>query len=750
MDISKVTISCAKSDCPGGSSVHQTHCGVCDTPVVKRYLRVLHPPKGSLNTGTLLEGRYWVTNFADIVLDTQPQERPFVTDEFSSEIISYLKLSPQMLHCPKIFGLTGPNGLWLLEYASINLDASGLPTHPGLFASMVEVWKSAEPLQQLNWLAQIAGLLPDLQAEGAVGTVYDLSLLGINGGVVQIRELLCDRQQNIDFQKLGQVWRELLEHPDKSIKKFCGQLYQSLKQGTIHDVQMLIATLNAGIIELGQSNYEYRYEIYTQTDAGPTRKHNEDACFPAAGRIYQNYPLAIVCDGIGGHDKGEVASAIAIETIQKHVANIQADASRVTPDQRKEMLREFVLRANDAISDQNDQEQRTERARMGTTVVMSWTEKPHLYLTHVGDSRIYRITTDSCHQVTYDDDLGSREVRLGYALYQDALSYPSAGALVQALGMSPSQSLHPTVQKLVPDRDAVYLLCSDGLSDYHRVEGHWRSEIVPLLQGKGNLQQLGERLIAIANTENGHDNATIALLYVRLRRKPDAPAIAFPNLLESSVEPPPAEPVQDSLPITEASAPPPSRRSNQWLLVLVGLLGVTGIGLLSWEMWRRSQVDSPVVIDPPPAIEAVPIPEVPLDKPPIIIPGDTPPEGEPSPLTKNQILQLQADTTITAFYTPQAIANPDAPTVTIPGGSIVRIEQINADNQVLLELCQLPTDSASPDSTIKILAEGNRGWSPQSTVKEKLDPSFIVGTETICGNETNEVTPPSATPPGAG
>lgn len=750
MDISKVTISCVKSDCPGGSSVHQTRCGVCDTSVVKRYLRVLHPPQNFLRAETLLEGRYWVTNFADIVLDTQPQERPFVTDEFSDEIVSYLKLSPQMLHFPKVFGLTGPNGLWLLEYPSVDLDGTGLPTHPDLFASMIEVWKSAEPLQQLNWLAQIAGLLPDLQAEGAVGTVYDLSLLGINGGVVQVRQLLCDRHQNIDFKKLGQVWRELLENPDKSIKKFCGQLYQALKLGKIHDVQTLIATLNAGIVELGQSNYEYRYEIYTQTDAGPTRKHNEDACFPAAGQIHQNYPLAIVCDGIGGHDKGEVASAIAIETIQKHVANIKADGSRVTPEQRQEMLREFILRANDAISDQNDQEQRTERARMGTTVVMAWTEKPHLYLTHVGDSRIYRITTDSCHQVTYDDDLGSREVRLGYALYQDAQSYPSAGALVQALGMSPSQSLHPTVQKLVPDCDTVYLLCSDGLSDYHRVEGHWRSEIVPLLQGQGNIQQLGERLIRIANTENGHDNATIALLYVRIRQKPDAPAIAFPDLAESVAEPSPVDAVShDDIPKTEASAPP-SRRSNQWLLVLVGLLGVTGIGLLSWEMWRRSQLDPPVVNEQIPVIEAVPIPDAPTNKPPIIIPGDTPLEKEPSPLTKNQILQLQADTTITAFYTPQAIADPAAPTLTIPGGSILRIEQINADEQVLLEVCQLPATFDSPDQTSKILQKGNRGWIAQATVNEKFDPSFVVGTETICDSEVNEVITPSATPPGAG
>ncbi|MGB2924058.1 MAG: protein phosphatase 2C domain-containing protein [Limnothrix sp.] len=733
MDISKVTISCAKSDCPGGASVQQSHCGVCHNPVVKRYLRVLSPTTGSpLKPETLLEGRYWVTNSADIVLDTQPQERPFVTDQFPAEIASYLKLSPHMLHCPKVFGLTAENGAWLLEYPSMSLQPSGLPVHPALFASLLEVWKSAEPLQQLNWLAQIAGLMPDLAKEGAGGTLYDLSLLGINGGVVQIRQLLFDRKQGINFPKIGQVWRELLEHPHKSIQGFCSQLYKVLKQGRINQSQVLLETLNAGISELGRLHYEYRYDVYTQSDAGPARKHNEDACFPEAGIVHKNFPLAIVCDGIGGHDKGEVASAIAIETLQRNVAAI--DKTQIaTPSQRREMLSEFVLRANDAISDQNDQEQRKERARMGTTVVMSWAEKPYLYLTHVGDSRIYRVTTESCHQLTYDDDLGSREVRLGYALYQDALSYPSAGALVQALGMNPSQSLHPTVQQVVPDCDVVYLLCSDGLSDYNRVESHWQSEIVPLLKGHGDIQQLGERLIAIANSENGHDNSTIALVHMRLRRRENVAAITFPTLQEAvAVAAAPEDSSIAEPPVTEASEKPQQRQSTNWLLLLVGLLGLTGIGLLVWNMWRRSQINEPVINNPS-VVEPIPISESPNNTPPIVIPGDQPTEEEPSLLTKNQIVRLQPGAPITAFYTPQAIAATDAPTIIIAGGSILRIEQINEENQVLLEVCKSSKTPASTTTTAKTLAVGNRAWIAPNILETKLDPDFVVDTEIVCG-----------------
>ncbi|NJK53346.1 MAG: hypothetical protein HC936_12005 [Leptolyngbyaceae cyanobacterium SU_3_3] len=119
-------------------------------------------------------------------------------------------------------------------------------------------------------------------------------------------------------------------------------------------------------------------------------------------------------------------------------------------------LERATLAANDAISERNDQEQRHERQRMGTTLVMGLAHAHEFYLTHVGDSRAYRITRTGCDQVTLDDDVASREVRLGYALYRDALQQPASGALVQALGMGNSSFLHPTVQRFVVDEDCVF------------------------------------------------------------------------------------------------------------------------------------------------------------------------------------------------------------------------------------------------------------------------------------------------------
>jgi serine/threonine protein phosphatase PrpC len=179
-------------------------------------------------------------------------------------------------------------------------------------------------------------------------------------------------------------------------------------------------------------------------------------------------------------------------------------------------LERVALQANDIISQRNDNEQRHERQRMGTTLVTALARDHELYLTHVGDSRIYRITRSGCHQVTLDDDLASREVRLGYALYRQALQQPGSGSLVQALGMNASTLLHPTVQRFVLDEDCVFLLCSDGLSDYDRVEEYWQSELLPLLDGKVNVATASQRLLTIANHVNGHDNVTIGLLHCQV------------------------------------------------------------------------------------------------------------------------------------------------------------------------------------------------------------------------------------------
>ena len=740
MDISKVTISCVKSDCQGVASLQQSVCGVCQTPVQKRYLTLLSFPTDTRalpEPETILGDRYWVTAMPNVVLDMTPAEPPVLTDEFPPEIEVYLKLSTHLLHTPKVFGLSAKAGYWLLEYPSVALGESGLPRHPQLFPDLNDVWDEADALQQLNWLLQIAGMLPTFLTQGVGHTFLDLSRVGINGGVVQIREFQFEATQDLDFRALGETWKPLFKRAGKSILGFCRGLYKSLNQGLITDASQLQQVLATGVTELGHSNYKYDYSIYTQTDTGPTREHNEDACFPQAGEAHLNSPLAIVCDGIGGHDKGEVASHIAIETLEQELLSPSnaLDAIAVT---------EAVYAANDAISARNDEENRQERERMGTTVVMALAQQPHIHLCHVGDSRIYRITPDSCHQVTYDDDLGSREVRLGYALYQDMKSYPSAGALIQALGMNPSRSLHPTTQTFAVDCDTVYLLCSDGLSDYDRVDQYWQTEIAPLFEKqpkKRSMQAIGERLIEIANVKNGHDNATIALLYVRLKRQKST-AIAFPDRIPAPIQqqipqteqyPPETErDSQDSAPLTEASTPL-KRQQKNWILTVIGLLGVVGIAWLSYGMWRRSQPGeilapsepSPAGVEPSPLTDKAP------ETPTITIPDDTAPKEtivDTDVLTKNQIVRLRVDAPLMTAYVPQAIANPDAPKLLIPGGSVVQIEQVNAEGQILLKSCVVGAQT-EPTPAIKIIEKGKLSWITPEQVETQRDVNFVITPE---------------------
>jgi protein phosphatase len=343
-------------------------------------------------------------------------------------------------------------------------------------------------------------------------------------------------------------------------------------------------------------------------------------------------------------------------------------------------------------------------------------------------------------------------VRLGYALYQDALGYPSAGALIQALGMSSSQSIHPTAQLLTPDADCIYLLCSDGLSDYNRIEQYWQAEILPLLKGQADIQYVGQRLIDVANIANGHDNATIAIFHMQLKRLSNGAAIALPDLATfttSNLAEKSSNQTSNSndngaevaAPVTQASSLSPRKQTN-WLLLLLGLFGVGAIGFLSWKMWQRSIEPEPQVTAPP--VEPKPLPENP-STPEITIPDSTnSADQEPNPFTKNQILRLRADAPLTAFATPGAIADA-APTLWIPGGTVVRIQEINPENQLLLEVCQLGSQvpPTTLSATVKKITVGNRGWSSLKNVAAQQEPELEITSklEALCtGKATSGTT----------
>ncbi|MGB3206574.1 MAG: protein phosphatase 2C domain-containing protein [Crinalium sp.] len=578
------TINCPNPQCQTPNPLDHNFCTNCRTPLIKRYLRAVGEAIDGDLGGAILAGRY-LSKGNRILLDTQPSLPPETTEEIPEAIAPYLKLSPYKLHIPQVYGLVGRSHtqppIWLLEQVPVYSGGVDSSVEGQLMPELAAAWKTAPALRQLNWLWQIAQLWHPLSTYNVTASLLTPGLLRVEGSILRLLDLQPD-SVTPTLQQLGELWSQWVEESQSVIKNFLMQLCQQLESGEISQSDQLVALLERGIAECGSSQTN-AYQIATLSDTGPARRRNEDACYPPSGSktATKSLDLAIVCDGIGGHEGGDVASSLAIETIRERVENLSASWNW-HPTTVSVELENSACIANDTISQRNDTEQRQERQRMGTTVVMALAHQYEIYITHVGDSRVYRVSRTGCHQVTLDDDLASREVRLGYSLYRDAVQHPASGSLVQALGMGGSGMLHPTVQRFIVDEDCVFLLCTDGLSDYDRVDQYWETEILPILDGQVNLATAAQRLVEIANSKNGHDNVTVALVHCQVKQgektehQLSAPAAASvaedPSLGDSS-----------RIKTQRLSSNPAPKRTGMLLgiLLLMGLFGGLAYGFVS-------------------------------------------------------------------------------------------------------------------------------------------------------------------------
>lgn len=527
MENDAATLYCPNELCQAPNPLSHKFCQRCSTPLCKLYLWTAGYENNLGQPGDILADRYLVVG-KSILLDRIPGlalQTPAV--EKLEFIKPYLKLIPYRLHVPQVYGLisigkgSSKKDILLLEappvYPKPNSDLE-----VNLRDELTTAWGGATSMRQLNWLWQIANLWQPLLSEGVASTLMEPYLMRVEGPILRLLELRKDGEFIPTLTQLGEFWRSrLLPFARNAIAEFLSEVCRLLIEKEVHSGEQLILLLDRGLKEIGHSQ-SLEIKIATQTDTGPSRQRNEDACYPPSKNILKKSPeskaMGIVCDGIGGHEGGNVASNLAIKTIEEELNQLNGFSDQdIEPAILLNDLEKAVAIANDKISERNDSENRQGRQRMGTTLVMALPIGHEIYVTHVGDSRAYWITRHGCHQVTLDDDVASREVRLGYAVYRDALKQVASGSLVQALGMSPSLSLHPTVQRFVVDEDGVFLLCSDGLSDFDRVEQHWETEVLPVLAGKLDLATATSKLVEIANLENGHDNVTIALLHYQVK-----------------------------------------------------------------------------------------------------------------------------------------------------------------------------------------------------------------------------------------
>ena len=282
------------------------------------------------------------------------------------------------------------------------------------------------------------------------------------------------------------------------------------------DATMMLPMRLGNLIEAGR------------TDVGKQRDHNED-CFLIAssqhkradnnGQYTRAHGLYVLCDGMGGHEGGEVASELAAQTLSTYFDQhwpIPPLAQPDAPLPEKSVVVEAVKLANQAIFEVNEQENRAGHKRMGTTLVLVLFQGTEAVVAHVGDSRLYQFSRRTgIQQVTVDHEVGQREMQRGIP---EAVAYarPDAYQLTQALGPRESADLQPSVTYLRFVEDTLLLLCSDGLSDNNVVEDYLDSHIAPLLMDQKVLSSGLDELVDLANQVNGHDNISAIALQIKV------------------------------------------------------------------------------------------------------------------------------------------------------------------------------------------------------------------------------------------
>lgn len=286
-----------------------------------------------------------------------------------------------------------------------------------------------------------------------------------------------------------------------------------LAMGEINDTEDLsTAVLPMELLNLIDAGY---------TDRGRTRNHNEDFFGMRSqikkqvtnrGKKFHARGLYLVCDGMGGHAAGEVASAMAVDVLQRYfVANWQDEL----PD--REVIEKGILLANQTIFNVNQKNARSGNGRMGTTLVMALVQDTKVAIAHVGDSRIYRVgKKGGLEQLTIDHEVGQRSIQGGVDP-EIAYARPDAYQLTQALGPHANKFIQPDIRYLDIQEDTLLLLCSDGLCDNRSIETHWTSHLSPLISSSSFLDKGLRKLIDLGNQHNGHDNLTAILVRMKVR-----------------------------------------------------------------------------------------------------------------------------------------------------------------------------------------------------------------------------------------
>ncbi|SFD62413.1 protein phosphatase [Paenibacillus catalpae] len=238
-----------------------------------------------------------------------------------------------------------------------------------------------------------------------------------------------------------------------------------------------------------------------RSDVGRIRHINEDRSW--VGQLDNGITLAIVADGMGGHQAGDVASQLAVNTFRDMLEK-SASKADLSVQEGKMLIRQALVMANDVVYDMASRNE--QYYNMGTTIVAALYKERQLIIGHIGDSRAYLITADGIAQLTEDHTLVNELVKTGQISMEEAAHHPRRNVITRAVGTD--AQVEVDIYTAVLSENDVLLLCSDGLTNMVTDE-----LMLQTVREDGlALDDKADRLIQLALHAGGDDNITVVLL----------------------------------------------------------------------------------------------------------------------------------------------------------------------------------------------------------------------------------------------
>lgn len=228
---------------------------------------------------------------------------------------------------------------------------------------------------------------------------------------------------------------------------------------------------------------------------GRVRASNQDAFL--CGKLTETTAFAVVCDGMGGANGGNIASSIAMRCVADRLVEDYRESA--SPEAIRELLESAIADANGEVYRAACED--TELFGMGTTVVAAIATPDAVYIAHVGDSRAYMITPRDIEQITRDHSVVQDMVDKGQITAEQAKTHPQKHFLTRALGVE--SDMECTFTRVSFPEDGTLLICTDGLSNLVA------AEMIQSLVRTFSFADIPMKLVTTANLAGGSDNITV-------------------------------------------------------------------------------------------------------------------------------------------------------------------------------------------------------------------------------------------------